>query len=83
MLVFRTVYQALADVEHDAGLVRAMKAVNESGLTSLLPDFRVVVDRTYIVACLIGAYDGPFHQLDDYLNAIDRRLPDASPLHHP
>lgn len=82
MLILRTLYQALGDVPPESDLVRAMRAVNDGGSTSLLPDFRVIVDGTFIVACLIGAYCGPFCELDDYLNEIDRRLEDTSPLRH-
>lgn len=80
MLLHSTIYQALADVPDDSPLVEAMRAVNQGGPTSLLPEFRVIVDGTFAISLIVESFLGPFHEMEHFLNAIDQRLIKASPL---
>lgn len=80
MLLFRTIYEALADVPGDSPLVLAMRAVNQGAPSSVLPDFRVSVDGSVAVSCVVDAFCGPFGEAGDWLTAIDKRLLPTSPL---
>ncbi|GAA2069518.1 hypothetical protein [Microbacterium hatanonis] len=80
MLLFRTIYQALADVPDDSPLVLAMRAVNQGGPSSLLPDFRVTVDGSFAVSCIVEVLCGPFAGTRGWLTAIVERLSRTSPL---
>lgn len=84
MLVFRTIYQALADVEHDSGLVRAMEAVNEGSSTSLpprLPSHRGRhLYRRLPHRCLRWAIPPARRLSERHRPATPRRLTSASPV---
>ncbi|RKT36812.1 hypothetical protein DEU34_1338 [Microbacterium sp. AG1240] len=80
MLLFRTIYKALADVPSDSPLVLAMRAVNLGGPRSLLPDFRVTVDGSFAVSSIVDTFCGPFTDARSWLTAIDERLLLTSPL---
>lgn len=80
MLLFRTIYKALADVPNDSPLVLAMRAVNQGESRSLLPDFRVTVDGSFAVSSIVDTFCGPFEDARDWLTAIDERLLPTSPL---